>query len=431
MATIDPSIALGVKQIELPNQLGQFAQAAQIQHYQQQNALANRTMEQEDALNKAYAASVNKSTGEIDPNMLRQNVIGANLGSKLPAVEKTILESRELKAKVSKSEFENKKAQYENSITDILRFDNHDQIIGALGAKVKAGELTDAQAQQLAATVPQDPRMIPAWQIKTARSILSAKDQLEQHFQQQDTGGGTRVLSMPKYGGGPAQVVQGSQATKTMTPGEASAARAVTYQTDADGNIVALPTRVEPGAAPKAAAVIAPGAGMQPLKAKDASKTAVSEQQASYNIGRVLNAAKEIGKIAQKDPSVIQPSMGEAAAGAVGATGVANAARSANRQIVYGAQRDALDALLYLATGAAYNKEQLDGQMAAYIPAYTDKPEAVAAKQVRMAELIQSAKTRAGKAWTPAMEDAMKSLTNPAAAASDVDTSNPLLGGKP
>jgi hypothetical protein len=167
---------------------------------------------------------------------------------------------------------------------------------------------------------------------------------------------------------------------------------------------------------------------MNPLKAKDSSKTAVSEQQASYNIGRVLTAAKEIGKIVEKNPSVLKPSAGEALASSVGLTGTANAARSADRQIVYGAQRDALDALLYLATGAAYNKEQLQGQMAAYIPAYTDEPEAVAAKQVRMAELIKSAKTRAGKSWTPEMESAMQSLTNPAGAATgSVDTSNPLL----
>lgn len=216
---LDPSIALGVKPLEVANPLNQFAQVAQLQHYQQQNALAQRTMEQEDALNRAYAASLG-DTGEIDPNMLRKNVIGANLGSKLPAVEKSLLDTRKLKAEVAKNEFENKKAQFDQSVTDILRFDNYDQIIGALDRKVKAGELSTEQAQQLASSVPQDPRMIPAWQIKTARGILSAKDQLEQQFTSQDFGGGTRVISTPKYGGGPAQVVQGSQISKTMTPGE-------------------------------------------------------------------------------------------------------------------------------------------------------------------------------------------------------------------
>ena len=93
---LDPSIALGVKPLEIANPLAQYGQVAQLQHYQQQNALAQRTMAQEDALNQAYGRSIG-ANGQIDPNMLRQNVIGANLGSKLPAVEKTLLETGKLR----------------------------------------------------------------------------------------------------------------------------------------------------------------------------------------------------------------------------------------------------------------------------------------------------------------------------------------------
>lgn len=429
MATVDSSIALGVKPLQLENPLNAFAQMQQIQHYQQQNALAERNMQQEEALNKAYASAMNPQTGEIDANKLRQNMATGGIASKLPAVEKTLMEARNIKADVGKKELELGIAKANQGIRELAGYNTIADVNAHIDQALAGGGMTPEKAMQIRATLPANDAGMPQWQIGMLRKTLDVKDQLEQHFQAQDTGGGTRVLSMPKYGGGPAQVVQGSAANKTMTPGEVSAAQAVTYQTDANGNIVAVPTRLAPGAVPKATPVIAPGPGMEPLKAKDASKTAVSEQQASYNIGRVLNAAKEIGKVAAKDPSVVQPGMLEAAAGAVGATGAANASRSADRQIVYGAQRDALDALLYLATGAAYNKEQLEGQMAAYIPAYTDKPEAVAAKQTRMAELIQSAKARAGKAWTPDMENAMKSLTNPASAASGaaVDTSNPLL----
>lgn len=222
MATIDPNIALGVKPLQLDNPLNAFAQASQIQHYQRQNELANRAIEKEDAINRAYASAYNQDTGEIDVNKLRSGAASSGVGSALPGIEKTIMEGRELKAKVNKSEFENKQAQYNQSITDILRFDDRDQILGALQQKVDTKELTSQQAQQLASTVPQDPRMIPAWQVKTARGILSAKDQLERHFTSQDFGGGTRVISTPKFGGGPAQVVQGSQIAKTMTPGESA-----------------------------------------------------------------------------------------------------------------------------------------------------------------------------------------------------------------
>jgi len=155
--------------------------------------------------------------------------------------------------------------------------------------------------------------------------------------------------------------------------------------------------------------------GGAPAMSKDSTKTAVSEQQAAYNIGRVLTAANEIKNITSKNPSAVQPGAMEAFASSLGMGGTANLARDADRQIVQGAQRDALDALLYLATGAAYNKEQLQGQMDAYIPSYTDTDEAVVAKKSRMTELIKSAKTRAGKSWTPEMDKAMTALTGPAA----------------
>lgn len=151
----------------------------------------------------------------------------------------------------------------------------------------------------------------------------------------------------------------------------------------------------------------------------------VSEQNASYNINRVLNAATEIKNVTTKDPSALAPGAAEATAQSMGMGGAANVARSSNRQIVYGAQRDALDALLYLATGAAYNKEQLQGAWDSYMPAYTDDTATRQAKQERLGTLLDDAKTRAGKAWTPKMETAMKSLMAPAAG-----TAAPAAGGK-
>lgn len=173
--------------------------------------------------------------------------------------------------------------------------------------------------------------------------------------------------------------------------------------------------------APAAPAAAAPG---EPLRGKG-RELAVSEQQASYNLGRILAAATEINTALKKDPNALKPGAAEATAASAGAAGAANVARNAQRQIVYGAQRDALDAMLYLATGAAYNREQLEGQMAAYIPAFTDKAEAVDAKRLRMLGLIQTAKVRAGRAWTPAMDEAVKSLMQPEAGAGGAASAQP------
>jgi hypothetical protein len=213
---LDPSIALGVRPIEIQNPLNQFAQAQQIQAFQRQNELANRAIEQEEGLNRAYARSLG-ATGEIDPAMLRQNIIGANLGSKLPAVEKTLLETSKLRNEVGSGSFELQLKKANKAVKDIANFNTRDEIIADLKRNTDAGNLDPVKAQQIAASIPQDPTQIPAWQLQTLRSLLDAKDRLEQQYTSQDTGAGSRVIATPKYGGGPAQVVEGSVVKKTAT----------------------------------------------------------------------------------------------------------------------------------------------------------------------------------------------------------------------
>ena len=171
-----------------------------------------------------------------------------------------------------------------------------------------------------------------------------------------------------------------------------------------------------PVAAQTSGAPAMPGQPVPLTSARPYKEPTVSEQNAGYNISRVLRAATSIQNIIDKDPAALAPKIGEAMASSVGLGGAANVARTGNRQIVYGAQRDVVDALLYLATGAAYNKEQLAAQLDTYMPQYTDKPENVIEKQQRLVELISDAKSRAGKAWTPKMDAAMNVLNIQSAA---------------
>jgi hypothetical protein len=70
-----------------------------IQGAQQQNQLAQLQMQQvqreqesTNALNRAYAEAYNPQTGEVDVNKLRGSLSTGGFGSKLPAVEKGLLE---------------------------------------------------------------------------------------------------------------------------------------------------------------------------------------------------------------------------------------------------------------------------------------------------------------------------------------------------
>ena len=153
----------------------------------------------------------------------------------------------------------------------------------------------------------------------------------------------------------------------------------------------------------------------------------VQEQNASYNINRVLQAANAIQQVTSKHPSANAPGAAEAVIGSLPLIGRGvNFVRDSDRQIVAAAQRDLLDGLLYLATGAAYNKEQLEGQMESYIPSYSDKPATIKSKRDRLNALISTAKTRAGRAWTPEMDASLRALTSgggaaPTAGGNDVD----------
>jgi hypothetical protein len=96
---IDPSIALGVRPLQLENPLTMYGTVANIQNAQNQNALAQYTLaaarrgeETENALNKAYMEAYNPQTGQIDLPTLRGKIATAGVGSKLPAIEKQLAE---------------------------------------------------------------------------------------------------------------------------------------------------------------------------------------------------------------------------------------------------------------------------------------------------------------------------------------------------
>lgn len=307
---LDPSIALGVKPLEVANPLNQFAQVAQLQHYQQQNALAQRAMEQEDALNRAYAASIG-GTGEIDPNMLRKNVVGANLGSKLPAVEKTLLETRKLKNEVGKGELELGIAQQNRAIRELAQYNTLAEVNAHIDQNLAAGKITSEQAAQTRAGLPASDADLPRWQLGMLRKTLDTKDLLEQQYTSQDFGGGVRVIATPKYGGGPAQVVQGSQITKTATPGERMTdAREATRIANAENpNVVAKQVVGEDGTVTnfnKFGQVISTvkGAGKQSAtyaKTEAQKKTLAADQK--LVISELTDAVKEGGLIDQSTGS--------------------------------------------------------------------------------------------------------------------------------
>jgi len=135
----------------------------------------------------------------------------------------------------------------------------------------------------------------------------------------------------------------------------------------------------------------------------------VDEQNTAFNAKRVLNSAQRIADVIKRNPEAMSASALEAAARGVPLIGEGAAAfvRSGDRQIVEQNYEGIIDALLFMATGAAYNKEQREATINEIKPLFTDKQAALADKRGKLAEYIEAAKIKSGRAWTPELDAAM------------------------
>jgi len=95
MATIDPSIAMGYKPVQIENPMNQLAAYSQIQgaqQGQQLNALKMRQAQQDfdtqNALAEAYKGAFNPNTGSLDYNLLTKQLAERGAGSAIPGVIK-------------------------------------------------------------------------------------------------------------------------------------------------------------------------------------------------------------------------------------------------------------------------------------------------------------------------------------------------------
>lgn len=134
-----------------------------------------------------------------------------------------------------------------------------------------------------------------------------------------------------------------------------------------------------------------------------------SERTAGFLAGRIVDAVKRLAPAAKKNPSAQAPTAGvEMVRGIAGDT-AANYFTDAERQQVYAAQRDILDAALTLGTGAAYTPVQLKGYETSYLPQLFDDPQTIKSKRQALRTLLQEASRKAGRS-APDIEAAITAL---------------------
>ena len=202
MAGIDYTIPGQFKGIQLESPMNQMAQAMQLRGLQeasQMNALraqeyelktreAQEMSRQRNALAQ-YLANPKRPTDPLDLEAGVRDVAPLLADQFVDAQLKRAdlgIRTREHEAKTSEiktKEEERKRAmskeQFQEAVSDLVSYDTVDHVLASLEQKVNAGQITQAQKDQVIAGLPNNDSEIPAWQIRTMRGLLTPKERLE------------------------------------------------------------------------------------------------------------------------------------------------------------------------------------------------------------------------------------------------------------
>jgi len=130
-----------------------------------------------------------------------------------PAMRKADYEafSAEQKAAMEFMEFAYEGVEQSRGPEDVLK------IAGFL-KQTFPSEVLGQIIDQTLADMPSDPAQFSAWKERTKFETLKNTEQLAEEFTTQNLGTSTRVIATPKYGGGAARVVPGSEAAVDIKP---------------------------------------------------------------------------------------------------------------------------------------------------------------------------------------------------------------------
>jgi hypothetical protein len=198
MATIDPSIALSIKPVQIQDPLNRMAAMMQIeggQQSQQLNALKMRQAQQDfdtqNALAEAYKGAFNPNTGSLDYNLLTKQLAERGAGSAIPGVikaqrdvELTAQQLKTQQATEQKTLTETTGLQYKQkldkankALADISALDTPQEALAGIDRHLASGDIDQAKADMLRNSITTAPNF-RAWQKSTLVNILDAKDRL-------------------------------------------------------------------------------------------------------------------------------------------------------------------------------------------------------------------------------------------------------------
>lgn len=251
---IDTNLALGVRPAQIPDPLEGYGRAVQLSSLLQQQDFqgmqmreAQRKLEGDRAAEEAYREALNPETGQIDQNRLLSSLAQRGQGSRIPGVQKTLLDAEAARLGVKKTAAEISAKEYETASKQFAGLNNmlggllsrpsvtHDDVIQGVAGLVQSGLLTQQAGQQAIAQLPGNVQMLRPWLQQRAFETVEAGKRLEllaPRRERVDTGGQIVFPDMNPFTNpnGPAPI------PKEMTPGDlqqaadAAAGRAVTIR---------------------------------------------------------------------------------------------------------------------------------------------------------------------------------------------------------
>jgi hypothetical protein len=106
--------------------------------------------------------------------------------------------------------------------TALKNADSPDQVVGFAQRIASLPQFQNPLYQGMLSdaveNMPTDPALFQPWKEASASKALTAAEELSNEFTTQNLGTSTRVIRTPKYGRGPAEVVEGSQAAVDIKP---------------------------------------------------------------------------------------------------------------------------------------------------------------------------------------------------------------------
>jgi hypothetical protein len=227
---LDPNIALGVRPLEVPNQLAQYAQLSQIQNVQNQNRMADMQLQEyerargeEEGL-RNYLTRTDLTNPENRAGLLKFGKTGREYVKTLTEQDTAALTAKNVQSQINERDFGLQKKKLDFAWGSVGSAPTPQDAIQKITEGVRNGvfdmKTATADIQKLQNMTPEQYQQ---YRVQTVMGILDAKDKLGfmlPKTRDRDTGGVIQVIqdnpALPGYG----LPIAGGAIPKTATPGE-------------------------------------------------------------------------------------------------------------------------------------------------------------------------------------------------------------------